>query len=727
MNKKSKTGLIIGLSILAAVVLIAIILVVVIASSGDEVAETQVAEEYDQESAEEDYELYDDEEEETDDSDDEDEDAAEEESDKTWTVMIYMCGSNLESDGECGTDNLIEILNRENSDKVNVVVLTGGSPKWHMDEEIAQIDPDSLSYYRLDGITMNLEKTEPLRSMGDPETLKDFINWSTSEYPADRNMLVFWDHGGGTTSGVCFDDLFEGDSLTLPEIKQVVSEADVPFEVIGFDACLMATLETAEALQGYGHYMVASEEVEPGSGWDYCDFLSYLAEDTSMDGLSLGKRISDGFLDKCKLYEVDSMITLSVTDLTRIPALSSTYRSLSGELVLTTQDTESLRTVMQGATKAESYGGNSQSQGYSNLIDLGDLLSQTGDVLNQNSENVKNALKEAVCYEVHGSGRGNSNGLSVFYPLAVDEDEMDQYKACTDNTAFLEYISILLGDWDSAEWEKKWEEAWKEAYSVKDTTEGKYDSFFNNGQSIASDYNDTMTEEYYETVSSIKPAQKKDYNLKFSQDFVNNEAYQLKITSGLDMVSSVTFLLFYEDPDSGKYIYLGSDNSLFCDYDKGLFKEDFAGTWITIGGEFVYAELEEETDVYNLYTVPVLLNGEEKYLKAIYDYKKEEFSVLGAYDGMDQNAGYSGRDVKKLKDGDKLEFLFYEFDPDKEDDEGEMVSIGEIKWNKDTVMEDTEFEDAGFVYMFKIKSIFGDEDFGDPIYMTIKNGEISVY
>ena len=349
----------------------------------------------------------------------------------TWTVMLYLCGSDLESENEHASENLIEILERESSDKVNILVETGGAEKWHMQElaeddtNAVDIDPDSLGYYRMDGDVMKLEKTEPLASMGDPQTLFNFITWAAEDYPADRYMLILWDHGGGSAKGVCYDELFDDDCLTLPEIRKAVTGANVPFEIVGFDACLMATLETAEMLHGYGHYMVASQEVIPGSGWSYTDFLSYLSTDPSMDGLKLGKRIGDGYMEKCKERDSDEMATLSVTDLTRIPELSSTYKNLSGELVLCTTDTTSLRTISQEASKTESYGGDSDSQGYSNLIDLGDLISRTDNVLNQNAESVRKALGEAVRYEVHGNSRTGSNGLSVFYPIDASEYEID--------------------------------------------------------------------------------------------------------------------------------------------------------------------------------------------------------------------------------------------------------------------------------------------------------------
>ncbi|MCR5235609.1 MAG: hypothetical protein K6E34_00220 [Lachnospiraceae bacterium] len=52
------------------------------------------------------------------------------------------------------------------------------------------------------------------------------------------------------------------------------------FDFIGFDACLMATVETAYMLSPYADYMIASEEFEPGkpsgkNGSDPGDYEEY--------------------------------------------------------------------------------------------------------------------------------------------------------------------------------------------------------------------------------------------------------------------------------------------------------------------------------------------------------------------------------------------------------------------------------------------------------------------
>ncbi len=103
--------------------------------------------------------------------------------------------------------------------------------------------------------------------MGDPQTLIDFVTWAVQKYPAQKYALIMSDHGGGWTGG--FSDLSAPDSsLTMPEIvsaiEQIRQNTGVDkFELIGFDACLMAQIEVFASLYPYSNYMVASEEVIP--------------------------------------------------------------------------------------------------------------------------------------------------------------------------------------------------------------------------------------------------------------------------------------------------------------------------------------------------------------------------------------------------------------------------------------------------------------------------------
>lgn len=59
----------------------------------------------------------------------------------------------------------------------------------------------------------------------EPETLSDFIKFCNENYPADRNILILWDHGGGPVEGFGYDSIVaDGDSMTLDEMQTALSE-----------------------------------------------------------------------------------------------------------------------------------------------------------------------------------------------------------------------------------------------------------------------------------------------------------------------------------------------------------------------------------------------------------------------------------------------------------------------------------------------------------------------
>ena len=187
MKKKSNVALTIILSILAGIVIAVVLLVLLINfaysdddSETDETVseETQLIEEDDDEY----YDEYDDETEYI--NEDQVSYEAADGNFESWTVMFYLCGSDLETESSHATDSLVEVLETDSSDKVNFLVETGGAKEWHLKEyseyygDATDIDPKSLGYYKIDGESITLEKTQPLASMGDPETLSDFITWS---------------------------------------------------------------------------------------------------------------------------------------------------------------------------------------------------------------------------------------------------------------------------------------------------------------------------------------------------------------------------------------------------------------------------------------------------------------------------------------------------------------------------------------------------------------------
>lgn len=609
-----------------------------------------------------------------------------------WTVLVYLCGTDLETENGYASYNLLEMMEAEASDRVNIVVQTGGTEKWELDE----IDPSKLQRFEIAGGEMALVDEQPLANMGDPETLANFVSWGAATYPAEKTMLILWNHGGGSVWGIAYDELFDSDSLSTPELAQALSNANVPLEAIGFDACLMATLEVASALSPYARYMVASEESEAGDGWDYTAFLSYLAQNPQADGQQLGRVICDTFYEKSAAGSFGEITTLSVVDLAKIPALEKAFEAMALEMTGVTGDVEALRTFKMGAKRAESYGGNTPREGYSNMVDLGDLTIKTQSVLSDTAIDVLDALFSAVVYQVNGDSRKSANGLSVFFPLLADEEELEIFRDIAIGEDYYRFVMAY------SSLEAGGEE------STPGTTSGGF------LQSIFEGLN-------------LQLPDADGYEVEFYTYFDDDNLYTLEFEQGFDIVETVEFSLFQMDYEDEEFIELGYDNDLFSDWEEGFFQDNFYGYWPTLDGYPCALYLIGEGDDYNLYSVPILLNGEEAYLRAQYVWEEEDeyFEILGVWSGVDAATGMSDRNYRLLAPGDEVDLLFtaYAFETDEE----LLYSMGSFTvGNEPVVMELGDLPDGEYLFQYEVTTIFGEVYFSEAVLMEIAEGEIYV-
>ena len=214
----------------------------------------------------------------------------------TVTMMVYMCGTDLESRSRMGTMDLQEMLDASVSNsKLNVIIYTGGCKQWQNNAVSSSVN----QIWQVRNGQLKLLKEDGAKAMTDPNTLSAFIRYCAKNFPANRNMLILWDHGGGSLSGYGYDEKYaRSGSMNLSGVNKALQDGGVKYDFIGFDACLMATLETGLMLDSYADYMIASEETEPGVGWYYTNWLKALDKNTSITTLDLGKMIVDEFVEE---------------------------------------------------------------------------------------------------------------------------------------------------------------------------------------------------------------------------------------------------------------------------------------------------------------------------------------------------------------------------------------------------------------------------------------------
>ena len=338
------------------------------------------------------------------------------------TIFIYMCGSNLETKQGLAGKNIDELLKAEVGDDLHIVIQTGGAKTWRSHG----ISNSAAQRYEIKNGELRLLDTLTQLNMGEAQTLTDFLSWGQKNYSADRNMLILWDHGGGSVKGVCFDENYSFDSLTLTELHTALENTKLKtkFDIIGFDACLMASIETAAVVQNFAEYMVASEEIEPSGGWDYKALAESFAKEN--DSLEVGKTICDSFMEKCKKSNKDDISTLSLVNLSKLNPIFDHLDSLGKSLSEFVGKDNAFSKVISAAKRCEKFGYDSVFSGSSNMIDFLDfgklVVLSDFDAFSK----VYDIVEEAVVYSVTGEQRDNG-GISFYYPIDYDEKEMTEY------------------------------------------------------------------------------------------------------------------------------------------------------------------------------------------------------------------------------------------------------------------------------------------------------------
>ena len=537
---------------------------------------------------------------------------------QNWTIMMYINGSNLESEGGEATANLQSLLSIAMPESVNVLVYTGGTAVWQND----LISPEFNQIWRVIDQDLVLLETLDAKSMGESDTLSEFLNYAQTYFPADKKALFFWNHGGGSIMGFGSDEIFESDSLWLSEMASGFSNSfdGQKFDVIGFDACLMASLETASILEPYGKYMVGSEEIEPGGGWNYEYLFSQLAQTPAMTGADLGIVITDGYYQKYLDTETESIITCSVIDLSKIPAVEASLAAFTQNLGNMVMAHDTMTTLSVARQSTECYG-DAPGQASFDMIDLynfAELQNNADPILTQN---LLSAIQDAVLYEISGFQRKYSYGLSIYFPF----DGRDYFDYCFNIYQSIdfcpEYIDFAI-------------------------------DFANN--LTDSEYLDDVPDYDNELYENPQPP-----NGSFSE----TGSFYIQLTDEEMEYMCYVYCVLEWYQDDGSLLFLGYDSDLTIDFDTNTIYDNFSGSWTVMNGQPVAVYVMEETDDYVIYNIPVLYNDELAVVKGawIWDDTYDEggyYSYNGIYYTNDEFAPPSSKLSINLQIGDAITPLY---------------------------------------------------------------------
>lgn len=604
--------------------------------------------------------------------------------DGDWTIFVYLCGSDLESDGGAASSDIEEAFAARGSGQVKVVYQTGGSYFWYQN-----INENRVQRYLLEDGDLTLVDEKPEANMGTASTLADFLSWGVSNYPSERMGLILWDHGSGSINGVCFDEQYDYDSLTLEELdhalNQVYDQMTDRFEFIGFDACLMSTLETANVLTPYARYMYASQEMEPGSGWDYTSLLNNLAANPDQDGAQLGEKVCREYYDHCADYGFGSQrsATFSIIDLSKIDDVLISMN----EAFRVVYEQGDLGDVTRAVLEADSFGGNSVSEGYSNMLDLGNMLDQLSGY-GQEVRDASQTLQSCVLYTMNGRLHKNASGLSVYYPVSIQgSEELKIFsQICPSN-----YYYALID---------------KIAYGAENGSAADYDN--STLLSDMADINEWLGEESGFTgdvstnageFADIEIGQMGVSDIYFDEDGIYTVSFD-----NMDELAYACCSVGMDD-DADGFFYLGTTEEVIYDIDRNCVTDNFDGLWPCINDNLLALELVNTTDSCSIYTCNVLLNDEiETNLRIEYDWEYDEWSVIGIWDGIDEETGMASREVYELQEGDVITPAYYWFSVDDDEDwyyGDDIVVDGDLEITYEYLPEGV------YYYCFELHDIYG--------------------
>jgi hypothetical protein len=611
--------------------------------------------------------------------------------DDVVTLMLYLCGSDLESYSGAASEDLGEIASAyPDNPNFNIIVETGGSEEWFIED----IPNDTNARFKIEGDELIFLEDAGLKDMTDPDTVTDFIRFGVENYPADRYMFIMWDHGGGTTGGLMYDELFyDSPSLMITDLDDALEASGVKFDMIGFDCCLMGTAETAFMVNKHADYMVASQRSEPGTGWYYTDFISAINADTSIPTADLGRMIVDNYFEYTPYQdELEGDLTLSLLDLSYIDKMfyeMDSFFDMADEALLTDSGFIGVAQALAGNKSI-----NDDSQ-----ADLITLIEEMGG-----SEALQAEIDNVVVHS--GAILPGYNGLSLFLPytdLSLVSEALYIYEEIGISDTYQSFIkttaNIMAGG---------------QTYSGGGTEDPYGDDWSEDFFSDWDWYDDSFMDDYADFYDDTCF----DYD-ELPLEEVDGQ-YVLTLTDeDYELLTDYLLCVYYDDGEG--YVELGADAYYEFD-DYGNLIVDYDYTWVALDGLVVpFYSIEDVHDeygdfLYNYGSVPCEIDGEDAEIIVLWSNEHPEGIVAGwRYDTYGEA---SMKGLFDLEDGLEIDFYYYYYPYDSYETEAyymwdTVVVNGEMTVSYEYV---TDLTDGDIEVYYELTDIYQNTYFTESLY-----------
>ena len=628
------------------------------------------------------------------------------------TLLVYMCGSNLQ---EAGCDDIYEMGIAETGDDVNIVVLAGGASEWAFDE----IEGNTRSL-----ITIRDGEFESITdwgwaSMGSGESLLEFLEYGLSEYPAERTAVILWDHGAGSEAGICFDDTTQDqDALSLIEINDVLYDLNerlngFHIDLFGCDACMMATYEMAAMLSYYDiDYFVASEELEPGTGWNYTSWLNAVKENPGMTTEALCERIIDSYMEAGLEAAPEDILTMSAIDLREMEGLQNAMEGL-GAVLMNEMERGNPADVRRGRSRMYTFG--SYAGGSWDMVDLGVMLDAYARFDPNGAAEVRKALGQAVRINRQTDNLNPCCGLSVLIP----QDTKNEFEDYIDGLDLSFYMPNWMG-FVKAYARQLTGGSHSFAQTTPQAVTGS--GFFSQISALVGETaNDMSWNEATETFEEASPPT--DVVVATENDYAFSASIAPEDLQYLDNVEGM-LMMDISDEDMFGYVDLGLMQNNVIDWNSGEVYSLFDGTWPIFGDQLVPLYDQIKNDYGRRSLIPVKLNGEYTYLVVAFRAGEAEGRILGANAGYDAN-GLPVRYTTPLEAGDSIIPVYTMFVASGDDDDLQELEFDgdEILWEDGMTVT---YQDLGednegleMMFCFVLNDVFGEYDMTEAISFEV--------
>ena len=338
-----------------------------------------------------------------------------------WTFLVYEDGDNNLED--VALIDFMEMSSVGSTSEVNIVVQLDRNP--YFDTGYGDWT-GTKRFYVTQGMTptaSNAIMDMGELNMGAPETLTSFLEWGMMTFPAEKYMVVLWDHGGGWDGAVCWDDTDGNDALTLNELQIALNMSEIDtgdwIDAVGFDACLMGMAEVAYEIRDYTDVLVFSEEVVPWDGWPYNTIMADLVGNPTMSPLELAGSV---VLRYSQFYGSNMSETMSVADVNALKMMLYPALDVFASELLASLPANKIE-IIESLIASERFG-------YPDYIDLYDFASEISNrvpvaTVQEAASELMNVTAASIVANFAGSWHPDAHGLSIYFPVSSNSSGQD--------------------------------------------------------------------------------------------------------------------------------------------------------------------------------------------------------------------------------------------------------------------------------------------------------------